>query len=167
VAADSSLKAFKLPQPAGATPTWFAFLQLDDASGRTVSRNVYWLSTKKDALAWDESDWYFTPQSAYADFTALQQLPPAEVAATVRFESGRASVTLQNPSKGLAFLVHLAVRKGAGGEEVLPVLWEDNYVVLLPGETRALAAQYAPKDLGSATPVVTVDGWNIPEVTAR
>jgi exo-1,4-beta-D-glucosaminidase len=167
VAADSANKVFKVPEPAGATPTWFLVLQLDDAGGRTVSRNVYWLSTKKDALAWDKSDWYFTPQTTYADFTALSQLPPAQVSATARFETGKASVTLQNPSKNLAFFVHLAVRKGAGGEEVLPVLWEDNYVVLLPGETRALSATYAPKDLGTAKPVVTVDGWNIQESTAR
>jgi exo-1,4-beta-D-glucosaminidase len=167
VAADSTTKVLTLTEPAGATPTYFVSLQLDDAAGRTVSRNDYWLSTKKDALAGDKSEWYYTPQSAYADYTALQQLPPAEVKATARFETGKATVTLQNPSKSLAFLVHLAVRKGPGGEEVLPVLWEDNYVLLLPGETRTLAARYAPKDLGSATPVVAVDGWNIEETTAK
>ncbi len=87
--------------------------------------------------------------------------------ATARFESGRARVSLENPSKALAFLVHLAVRKGPGGEEVLPVLWEDNYVTLLPGETRELAATYAAKDLGGAAPVVTIDGWNVAEATAK
>ena len=99
--------------------------------------------------------------TGYADLTGLQQLPPAEVKASVRFESGRAKVTLANPSKAIAFLVHLAVRKGPGGEEVLPVLWDDNYVTLLPGETREIEATYAPKDLGAATPALTIDGWNI------
>jgi len=166
-AADSSTKVFQLPEPAGATPTYFVFLRLDDAAGRTVSRNVYWLSTKKDTLEWDKSKWYYTPQSGYADFTALEQLPPADITATARFASGTARVTLRNPSKSLAFLVHLAVRKGPGGDEVLPVLWEDNYVVLLPGETRAITARYAPGDLGGVTPVVSVDGWNIREVVAK
>ena len=161
VGPDGSVKVFPVPEPPGLTPTYFLFLQLDDAAGRTVSRNVYWLSTKKDVLAWDKSDWYYTPLTEYADLTGLSQLPPAEVAATARFESGRARVSLRNPSKAVAFLVHLAVRKGQGGEEVLPVLWDDNYVTLLPGETRELEAAYAPKDLGSATPVVTVDGWNV------
>jgi exo-1,4-beta-D-glucosaminidase len=167
VGPDASVKVLKVPEPAGATPTYFLALQLDDASGRTVSRNVYWLSTKPDVLAWDKSEWYVTPLTQYTDFTALQHLPPADVKATARFASGRAEVTIENPSKALAFLVHLAVRKGAGGEEVLPVLWEDNYVTLLPGETRTLTATYAPKDLGAATPVVTVDGWNIADVTAN
>ena len=59
------------------------------------------------------------------------------------------------------------MRKGPGGDEVLPVLWEDNYVTLLPGETRDLTATYAAKDLGKATPVVAIDGWNIAGVTAK
>jgi exo-1,4-beta-D-glucosaminidase len=167
VGADASARAFVLPEPEGATPTYFLSLQLDDAAGRTVSRNLYWLSTRKDVLAWDKSEWYVTPVTEYADLTGLQRLPPSEVNATARFATGRATVTLENPSKILAFLVHLAVRKGAGGEEVLPVLWEDNYVTLLPGETRTFTATYAPADLGPATPVVSVDGWNIRESTAR
>lgn len=161
VGADGSVKAFPVPEPPGLTPTYFLALTLDDAAGRTVSRNVYWLSTKRDVLAWDKSEWYYTPVTEYADLTGLQRLPPAQVVATARFESGRARVTLRNPSEVLAFLVHLAVRKGPGGEEVLPVLWQDNYVTLLPGETRELEAAYAAKDLGGQAPVVTIDGWNV------
>ena len=87
--------------------------------------------------------------------------------ASARFESGRARVTLENPSQALAFFVHLAVRKGKGGEEVLPVLWEDNYVTLLPGESRELEAAYAAKDLGGRAPVVTIDGWNVAEAVVK
>jgi hypothetical protein len=39
-------------------------------------------------------------------------------------------------------------------------------VTLLPGEKRELTATYAAKDLGAATPVVTIDGWNIAPTTA-
>ena len=161
VGADGSVKAFRIPELPGLTPTFFLALTLDDASGRSVSRNVYWLSTKPDVLAWDKSQWYYTPVTEYADLTGLQQLAPAEVKASVRFESGRARVVLENRSQALAFFVHLAVRKGEEGDEVLPVLWDDNYVTLLPGETREIAARYAPKDLGAARPVVTLDGWNV------
>ena len=161
VGPDGSVKVFAVPEPPGLTPTYFLALQLDDAAGRTVSRNVYWLSTRKDVLAWDKSEWYYTPVTGYADLTGLERLAPAELKASVRFESGRARVTIENPSKAIAFFVHLAVRKGAGGEEVLPVLWDDNYVTLLPGETRELEAAFAPKDLGPAKPVVTLDGWNV------
>ena len=44
---------------------------------------------------------------------------------------------------------------------VLPVLWDDNYITLLPGETREIDARYAPKDLGAATPAVSAEGWNV------
>jgi len=161
VGPDGSVKVFQLPELAELTPTWFLALQLDDTSGRSVSRNVYWLSTKPDVLQWDKSEWYMTPLTQYADLTGLQQLPQAQLKASAAFEAGRARVTLENPSQALAFFVHLAVRKGPGGEEVLPVLWDDNYVTLLPGETREIEARYAPKDLGVAKPAVSVEGWNV------
>jgi exo-1,4-beta-D-glucosaminidase len=54
--------------------------------------------------------------------------------------------------------VHLKVKREADGEEVLPVLWEDNYFPLLPGQTRQITATYqAPK----VRTVVEVDGWNV------
>jgi exo-1,4-beta-D-glucosaminidase len=161
VGPDASVKAFRVPEPAGLTPTYFLALDLDDASGRSVSRNRYWLSTQADLLAWDKSEWYVTPVTQYADLTGLDRLPPAELRASVRFETGRARVSLENPGPALAFFVHLAVRKGAGGEEVLPVLWDDNYLTLLPGEKREIAARYAASGLGDTTPVVTLDGWNV------
>jgi exo-1,4-beta-D-glucosaminidase len=165
VGADGVVKAFRVPEPAGLTPAYFVFLALDDPAGRAVSRNVYWLSTTPDVLAWDKSEWYVTPVRRHADLTALQHLPPADVKAEARFErlsrEGRARVVLENPSPAIAFFVRLTVRKGEGGEEVLPVLWEDNDVTLLPGERREIAASYALSDLGGAAPALAIDGWNV------
>jgi exo-1,4-beta-D-glucosaminidase len=70
-------------------------------------------------------------------------------------------VTLQNPSKSMAFFVRLKVDKGKGGKELLPVLWEDNYISLMPGETRELTATYRASELGGAKPSVEVSGWNV------
>jgi hypothetical protein len=72
----------------------------------------------------------------------------------------------------LAFFVHFkVVAQGArygfeeeGGQrddEVLPILWSDNYISLLPGETRVITASYAKRRLRGAKPVVIVDGWNV------
>jgi hypothetical protein len=33
-------------------------------------------------------------------------------------------------------MVHLKITRGEGGEEVVPIYWEDNYFSLLPGEQR-------------------------------
>jgi exo-1,4-beta-D-glucosaminidase len=70
-------------------------------------------------------------------------------------------VTVENPSKSIAFFVRLKLNKGKGGEEILPVVWEDNYISLLPGEKREVTATYHATTLGSAKPEVEVSGWNV------
>ena len=51
--------------------------------------------------------------------------------------------------------------KGVKGEEILPVVWEDNYISLLPGEKREVTATYRASELGAAKPSVEVSGWNV------
>ena len=166
VAADSSTRAFTIPEPEGLTTTYFVNLLLTDSAGAEVSRNLYWLSTKPETLEWDKSTWYYTPTKTFADYSALNKLAPAELAvesATAPQGTERVTtVTVKNTSQALAFGVHLKVDKGAGGDEILPVLWEDNYFALLPGETRRLRATYHSRDLGRATPSVEVEAWNDP-----
>jgi exo-1,4-beta-D-glucosaminidase len=40
------------------------------------------------------------------------------------------------------------------------VLWEDNYISLMPTENREITATYRASDLGTAKPSVEVSGWN-------
>jgi exo-1,4-beta-D-glucosaminidase len=162
VPADSSVRLFALSDPAGVNGAYFADLRLVTAEGRSLSTNFYWLSTKPDVLA-DTSTWYTTPVRAYADFTALKGMPAGSVKASTKFTrngaTSNAQVTLRNPGKTLAFFVRLQV-VGSDGEEALPVLWEDNYVTLLPGEARVITARWKAKNLRGAPHVVT-SGWNI------
>jgi hypothetical protein len=72
-----------------------------------------------------------------------------------------ALVTLRNPGASLAFFVRLRVLKSPDGEQILPSMWSDNYVSLLPGETRTLTARWRPEDAPGASPTVAVDGWNV------
>jgi len=51
--------------------------------------------------------------------------------------------------------------EGARDDEVLPVLWQDNYFSLLPGETREVSVTYNTRDLGGSLSVVVVEGWNV------
>jgi len=48
----------------------------------------------------------------------------------------------------------------------LPVLWQDNYFALLPGETRQVTATYRIGDKNKTTPSVEIDGWNVNRKTA-
>ena len=155
-----------LPDISDLSPTYFLVLRLQDVSGKQVGSNFYWLSSKPETLAWDKSNWWTTPTASYADYTALAQLPKVRLNITSRTEHTGASeithVVLENPGKSLAFFVRLKVNK-AGGDEILPVIWQDNYISLLPGEKRELTATYRGAELGTAKPVVEVSGWNVTE----
>jgi len=168
---DSSMRVFVLPEPTGVPggATYVVDLRLTGADGRPLSTNLYWLSTRPDVLA-DTSTWYMTPVRSYADFTTLRGMPAAAVNATAHFSAragtGEARVTLSNPGRSIAFFLRLQVT-GRGSQEALPVLWEDNYLSLLPGETRVVTATYRVRDLGGAPPHVVVSGWNVRRAIAR
>jgi hypothetical protein len=53
------------------------------------------------------------------------------------------------------------VEAGKPGEEILPVLWEDNYVSLLPGEERTVEARFPGKHSIGLHPTLKISGWNI------
>ena len=57
--------------------------------------------------------------------------------------------------------MQLALTQGRGGAEILPVLWDDNYFSLLPGETREISARFATQDAGRANARLEVGGWNV------
>jgi exo-1,4-beta-D-glucosaminidase len=155
-----------LPGLDGLSRTYFIELELGSADGKAISRNVYWLSTQTDELDWEHSNWYLTPLTRYADLTPLQSLPTAtaKVRATMRHEGGEdiASVTLTVPSssQAVALFQHVSIKRAAGGEPLLPILWSDNDVTLWPGESLTLTAHFATP--GAEMPVVEVSGWNVP-----
>jgi len=163
--ADSTEKVLTLPDTQGLSGTYFLVLRLEDSAGKLVGSNFYWLSTRSETLDWDQSNWYTTPTTSYADFTALSQLPKVKLKVSSQTQRERDNattrVTLENPSQNLAFFVRLKVNKGLHGEEILPVLWEDNYISLLPGEKRELTASYRASQLGTAKPAVELSGWNV------
>ncbi len=163
--ADSTAKVFTVPDVSGLSPVYFVALRLTDSSGKLVGSNFYWLSTKPETLDWAKSTWWMTPTNSYADFTALAQLPKVKLKVTDRTEhlGGQAvtHVTIENPSKSLAFFVKLKLQKGTKGQEILPIIWEDNYISLLPGEKREITASYRGSELGAEKPEVEVSGWNI------
>ena len=174
---DSVSRVLTIPDIAGLSSAYFLDLRLASPDGRALSSNLYWLSTTTDELEWQKSTWFVTPVKAYADLTALRELPPARVTAAMKVQPApgnagqsagvaagaeqQARITLTNAGSSVAFFIRLQITKGAGGEEVLPVLWEDNYLSLLPGETRAVTATWLARDLGTARPSLVVSGWNV------
>ena len=76
-------------------------------------------------------------------------------------------VTLQNPGKSLAFMLHLRLTRGAKGDDVTPILWDDNFFSLVPGEQRTVTASFHLRDLEGAEPTIQVSGWNAAPVSMK
>jgi hypothetical protein len=163
--------------PAGISKTYFLRLALTRGAA-TVSRNVYWLSTKPDEVDYDktigEGFGAVFAQNGYADLTGLQSLAPASVSASAHTAPDGngdvvTTVTLKNVSATPvpAFLLRTDVRRGTaagqaqgGDDQVLPIQWSDNDVTLWPGESQTLTARYRRADLRGARPVVSVQAFN-------
>jgi exo-1,4-beta-D-glucosaminidase len=141
------------------TPVWFLDLRLHDASGAEVARNFYWLSVEPDVLDYENNLWFVTPTKEFADFTALDELPEVELEVSASGDGPETTVHLSNPTDALAFFVELRV-VDADGNSILPVLWDDNYVSILPGESRELTARFPGRgDVSGAR--LMVQGWNV------
>jgi exo-1,4-beta-D-glucosaminidase len=156
---------FSLPDNLNVSKTYFLDLRLFDKQHQLVSNNFYVLSTQKDSLAEKKSTWYITPQSQYADLTLLENLPKVKLqkseTVSQKGENTVINVKLKNPSKHVAFMVYMDLKKGQSNESVVPVFWNENYFTLLPGEERNVSVSVHTTDLQGQKPVVKVGGWNV------
>jgi mannosylglycoprotein endo-beta-mannosidase len=132
----------------------FLTLRLLNTDKQIVSDNLYWL-----------------PDSTGA-YSGLQHLAPAALEVEAHrdparpakgFATARITVTLRNPADGpLAFFNRISLVDPATKERLLPVFFSDNYVSVLPGESKTITLDYTPKP-GAAAPQVSVSGWNVVE----
>lgn len=148
-AASAATSLGVLDLPANLSPVYFVKLDLRDASGKLLSTNFYW-----HALAAHQDD-----------LTALNQLPTVTLDAKVERHDADGkcllSVTLHNSGSQVALMAHLQLRRQRSGERVLPVYYSDNYVSLVPGESRTISIEASEADLKGDVPLVVMDGWNI------
>ncbi|ACO31871.1 MULTISPECIES: glycosyl hydrolase family 2 [Acidobacterium] len=167
-ASNSSQRVFTLPEKLfnGMTRIFLINLKLTDANGHVVSRNFYWVPYTLTTFAWDATDYTHTPAARYPDLRALTGLPQASVsshAEIVRTAQGREiRLHLDNTSGHLAFQVR-AEALTPSGDLIAPVIWSDDWIELMPGESRTLTASL-PKDAPADT-VVKLSGWNIASTT--
>ena len=166
--ANSGREILIIPKLNMETPVYFLDTRLTDNSGKVVDINFYWLSAKEDILDYQAEvpGWYYhTPSKQYADFAALNDLPEAEVTSTFSKEVGndftKFLVRLKNNENHIAFFIHSKIVDKESKSEILPVLWSDNYISLLPGESRTLTAMIKNNYLKSKIPVIEVEGYNL------
>jgi exo-1,4-beta-D-glucosaminidase len=153
----SSTVALTIPALSGLTTTYFVKLKLQDSTGKVISDNFYWYSTSHDTLS-SHCKWYFCAAKSYANLTSLQTLPMVTLTHMDSFGTDTATTTVTNSSTNLALLIRLRVTNA--GNDVLPVFWTDNYITLLPGESRSETATFPTGTLPSGS-IVQVDGFNV------
>jgi hypothetical protein len=124
-------------------------LELHDAQGKLLSSNFYWRGQPEHP----------------DDLTDLNKLPMVTLEAQVdrKDADGKRllTVTLHNPTANLAVMAHLQLRRQHSGERVLPVYYSDNYVSLVPQETRTITIEAALSDFNGEDALVVFDGWNV------
>jgi exo-1,4-beta-D-glucosaminidase len=168
VTADSVQRVFLIPENlyTGTDRIFFIDLTLSDASGDILSRNFYWVPYTLTTFDFPKTDYTHTPATRHEDLTALANLPPAKVVARAEIENtsrGRElRVYLDNKSTALAFQLRAAVRTSSGGL-IAPVFWSDNWIELVPDESRTLTALLP--DGAADDSIVQIDGWNIASET--
>jgi len=147
-AEDSVSAPLTLEFPEGLTPVHFIRLRLTRGDA-PVSENFYWRGTTE------------------GDFKALRTLPRVELQASTRVEQkdGRYVLTtdLTNPGSAPALMVRLRAVRAQAGDRILPALFSDNFVALMPGEKRTLRTELAVADARGQQPRIAVDGFNVAE----
>jgi exo-1,4-beta-D-glucosaminidase len=161
--ANSTKKIFSIPGNPGYS--YLALELLNDRNG-SLADNFYWLSAKTDEYAWDKTEWYYTPLKAPADYKPLNFIAPAsvEVSSTQNLVNQEpvVEVKLTNPSGKPAFFIHLNL-KDKDNRTIFPVFWDDNYVSLLPGDSRTFRCKIPAVQSGAGEISLVVSGWNVKE----
>jgi hypothetical protein len=146
-AADSVTAGFKLDlAPLLANGVVLIKLELRSASGELLSDNLYWIGADS---------------SSYRE---LNRLPPAALSVTASSASSAGAVhvhvELRNTGSAAALANKLTLLNAADGTRILPAYFSDNYVSLLPGETRDIDIEFPPAAAHGPTQL-TVRGWNL------
>jgi hypothetical protein len=143
---DSVVAPIALEFPEGLSPIHFLRLKLARGS-TTVSGNFYWRPAQE------------------GNYQALKTLPKVKVEAGTRVarQGQRWILTteLKNPSAQPALMVQLKAVREKSGDRILPALFTDNFVSLMPGEQKSIQIQIEDADTRGEKPRIVLEGFNV------
>jgi len=143
---DSVEAPIKLEYPATLTPVHFIRLKL------TRGTNVV-------------SDNFYLRGAEEGNYRAIRDLPKVDLILVERkvVKQGTRwllNITLQNRSPNPALMVHLTAVREKTGDRILPAIYSDNYVSLMPGESHAFQVELEDVDTRGERPWLGVEGFN-------
>jgi hypothetical protein len=147
-AEDSVRSPIPLQYPAGLTPVHFLRLRLAHGS-EIVSENFYLRGIEE------------------GNFKAIRALPKVQVEAATRVQQAAGRwlliTDLHNASSSPALMVRVKAVREKSGDRILPALYSDNYIALMPGERRTIRTELENADTRGERPKVVVEGFNVAE----
>jgi hypothetical protein len=145
-AEDSVQSPLKLQYPDGITPVHFIRLKLT-RGGQTISDNFYLRGLEE------------------YNFKAIRKLPNVKVQAAVKPEKHGSrwilTTELKNTSDQPALMVRVKAVREKTGDRILPAIYNDNYVALMPGEQRTIRTELEDADTRGEHPGIVVEGFNV------
>lgn len=132
--ANSVQTLFRLPDVDQVKGVYFLKLTLMK-DGKEVTDNIYWLTT--------------TPK----DYTTLQQLPRVkpQVQASWTKKDGRytGQITLKTGQQ-ISFFNRIKLFDKKTGKRILPVHYSDNYITLMPGDSRVVTVDFPEQGIAAS-----------------
>jgi hypothetical protein len=143
---DSTVAVMQLEYPAGLSKTHFIRLTLTQ-NGKAVSSNFYLRGVTEN------------------DYTGIRDLPNVDVTmkSHVRRQGTQwvIDADLRNTSKSPALLVRVKAVREKSGDLIVPALYDDNYIALMPGERRTIHIQLENADTRGERPRLVLHGFNL------
>jgi len=145
---DSTVSPFKMEFPDGISGTNFIRLSLLHGNA-VVSSNFYLHGVKEQ------------------DYTGIRTLAKVMVSVATHVErhgtEWMLTAELHNSGAAPALMVRVKAVRAKTGDPIVPGLYDDNYVALMPGERRTIHVRVLDADTRGETPRIVVLGYNLAE----
>lgn len=143
---DTTEKLFKLDFPDQLSSTHFIKLILKQED-KILSENFYWRGIES------------------GNYQALNELPKVNLETSTSLkrkgDQWLMETVLQNTTDVPILMIRLKITDKTSGERILPALYSDNYISLMPGESKVIHMSVKKEDSRGHKPTVEVSGFNI------
>jgi hypothetical protein len=143
---DNIVRCFKMQYPTGLSEVYFIRLKLMKGNN-LVSENFYWKGLED------------------GNGKIILLMPKVKLDIVTKAEQKEnkwfITTTLKNFSKYPALMIRLKAIGEKSGELILPAIYSDNYVALMPGESRIVNIELENKDTRGEKPLINVEGIDV------
>jgi hypothetical protein len=140
-AEDTTTTCFNMKYPNGLTEVHFLRLALSRGS-EILSSNFYMRGLQPN------------------DFHAIRQLPAPKLTTSTtmlrKADRWELSTKLQNTGDSPALMVRVKAVRQKTGDRILPAIYSDNYIALMPGESRTIITEINEVDTRGEKPAIVL-----------